>query len=137
MILDLLQNRKNFSRIAVPITLLLILASVFIPFYSSAQGLVPCNGPDCDYGKLIELAKNIINYLILFTIPLAAIAFAWAGFTFITAAGNESKISKAKEIFWKVSWGFIIVLTAWMIVYLITQALLSDTYVNDANFPIR
>src|SRR3989344_5583140 len=109
-----------------PVTAIFIVA--FLPFLVSAAGIVPCDGPDCDFPKLILLGQNIINYLILLSIPLAAVAFAYCGFLFLTAAGNESQIKKAKGIGWHVLWGFLAVLSAWLIVYFITQALLSTDY---------
>lgn len=110
------------------------------PVVVSAQskiisGLIPCgNAPagasleqikaqECGFDDLLFLGRKIINYLALLSIPITAIAFAWAGFLYISSGGSEGKIGKAKEIFWKVMWGFIFVLTAWLIVYTITQFL--------------
>lgn len=87
--------------------------------------------PDCDFVDLLNLAKKLIDFLIILSIPLAAIAFAYAGVLFLTAAGSSSQAAKAKAIFTKVLWGFFFVLTAWLIVRTITTALLKDgTYYN-------
>ncbi len=61
--------------------------------------------------------------MIALAIPLSAVAFAWAGFIYITAAGSEEKIKRAHSIFWKVAIGFLLVLGAWLIVFTITQFL--------------
>lgn len=95
-------------------------------------GLVPCGtelvtpgqGADyksvaegCKFEQFIILAKNIMNFL-LFTIavPIAAISFAWAGWLYLSASGNESKVQEAHRIFGYVVWGLCIALAAWLIV---------------------
>jgi len=126
------------------------IAPMVAPSTASAQGsiftdgLVPCGkivnttstseegtigavkkSNQCDFDDLLTLGRNIITFLVMLSIPLAAIAFAWAGFLYLTSAGNAGKIEKAKEIFWKVMWGFIFILTAWLIVRVITFFLAS------------
>lgn len=117
-----------------PIFLFVFLTATFAVFFPSAflyaQSIgIPCDGgptDECDFDDLIQLGKNIMNFLILLSIPVATIAFAWAGILMLTARGNESQISKAKEIFTKVLIGFLFVLTAWLIVQLITGALIKE-----------
>ena len=55
--------------------------------------------------------------------PVAAVAFAWAGVLYLTAAGDEGKIGKAHAIFTDVLIGLGIVLSAWLIVKLIVTGL--------------
>ena len=104
--------------------------SLFILFISpitaSAQGLVPCDGPDCGFGDLVQLANNLIDFLVLISLPLAAIAFAWAGFLYLSSGGSQDKIKRAHGIFFKVAIGLIIVLGAYLIVNLIVENLTGD-----------
>ncbi len=103
---------------------------------SSGGGLVSCgNSSDpraatacnlCDIGQLIQ---NIINFLILLSIPLSAALFAWAGILYFTAGGDHHKIDHAHKIFKAVFVGFVLVVTA----YLIVQTLLT-AIVNQQNF---
>lgn len=88
------------------------------------MAIVPsCSGP-CQYSDLIALANNIIKFLVLdISVPIATIAFVYAGFLYMTAVGDSGKISKAHEIFKKVIIGFIIAAAAWLIVHFILQAL--------------
>ena len=100
------------------------------------RGLVPCGTlTDADSGKIANpckfsdfliLANRIINLAILISAALAAIAFAYAGFLYTTAAGSMEQIKKAHEVFKNVAIGFIIVLSAWLIVYTIVQTLVPD-----------
>ena len=95
---------------------------------SAQEGIVPCTGTDCDFCSLIQLADNIIDYLIGLLAVLAAIMFAWAGFLMITAAGDTGKISRAKEIFTNVMIGVIITLAAWLIVDTVMKLLVNEEF---------
>lgn len=116
----------------------IILTAFIVPAFVFGQnqgggGIVPtsCDGPDCQFSHLLELGTRIMDYLILVSIPLAAIAFAYAGYLMLTAGGNEGKVSDAREIFTKVMIGFVFVLCAWIIVRAITSALLDpNEYYN-------
>ena len=90
--------------------------------------LVPCNGPDCDFNSLLQLIKNVMYFLIYISIPIAAVAFAWAGFLFMTAGGNAGQVGKAWGIFRKVGTGLVVILAAWLAVQAITSVLLKDEF---------
>ncbi len=97
-------------------------------------GLVQCGRGDnpgasdeCNFDQLVALIQRVITYIMVMSVPLASIVFAWAGFKYLTAAGNMSQIQEAHSIFRKVLFGFIIVLSAWLIVYGITSVLLRDS----------
>ena len=89
------------------------------------EGLVPCgndktnntvNNP-CTFNDLVTLAQTVINFLIFkIAAPLAAVMFIWAGFLYLTAAGNEGQVKKAHELFWAVFIGIVIALAAWLLV---------------------
>jgi hypothetical protein len=89
--------------------------------------------PKCNFNELMHLAGHILSALIYFAIPLAVIAFVYAGFQYLTAGGNEGQIKKAHEIFKDVGLGLIIVLTAWLIVNTILEGLLSPKAIECIN----
>ena len=93
---------------------------------SAESGLVPCDGADCGFNDLIQLAQNLINWMVYISVPIAAIVFTWAGMLYVTAAGDPGKIAKAHGLFKNVALGFVIVLAAWLIVYTITNSLLNE-----------
>lgn len=116
----------------------LIFSASFAPVFVQAKilsGIIPCGNSsigatpaqikaeECNFGDLLALGQNIIRTLVLLSIPITAIAFCWAGFLYLSSGGDTSKIKQAKEIFWKVMWGFIFILTAWLIVYAATSLL--------------
>ena len=97
------------------------------------SGLRPDCGADCGFSHLMQLANNIMRFIIMVAIPLTAIIFSYAGFLYITAAGNETQIHHAHDIFIKVATGFFFILAAWLIVYLITSNLLDPAYTTILN----
>lgn len=92
------------------------------------KDFIVCDGPNCDFGSLIELTKVIINNLIYISTILAVIAFIYIGFVLLTSGGDVGAKTKAKHAALSVLKGFIIILTAWFIVYTITSVLLNDGY---------
>lgn len=90
--------------------------------------LVPCKGADCDFNALMTLVNRVISFILYVSIPLAAISFSYAGYLYLSAAGDTGKIESAHEIFKKVLIGFIFILSAWLIVYAITNSLLSSDF---------
>lgn len=102
---------------------IILIFIIFLPSILSAQGLIPCNGPECNLCHLLLLGTNVINFLILIAIPLSAIAFAYAGFLLLISAGSEEKIKRAHKIFLKVAIGLIIVLGAYLIANLFVKGL--------------
>jgi hypothetical protein len=97
------------------------------PRPSTAAGLfIGCNEetkPDgtfvnpCGFDDLMLQINKFISFLIFdLAMPLAAIAFCYAGFLFMTSGSNPGNIEKAKSIFKSVLIGFVIALAAYLIV---------------------
>ncbi len=78
----------------------------------------------CDFNGLLDMINNTIDFL-LFTIatPLIALILCYAGFLLITSGGNSESRSKAKKIIKNVIIGYIIALTAWLVVHTILKTL--------------
>src|SRR3989344_4281733 len=120
-----------FKKISAFILPIFILGLLMTPLFVSAWIVPDCAGVngvsrECGFNDLVILAKNIINFLVQLSIPLSAAAFIYAGYLFLTSAGDESKIKQGKEIFTKVLKGLFFVLVGWLIVYTLTSALLRD-----------
>lgn len=82
--------------------------------YPLKEGFIPCN-----FKGLMMQAQFLINAAIVIGVLAAMIGFAYSGFLYIT--GTQENLKKAKSIFPKIFWGFIIMLTAWFIVYQILK----------------
>ena len=98
---------------------------LLLPKIAHAQGLIPasCVEEPCEWGQLVLMVQIVIHYLILIAGSLAAISFCYAGWLYITSAGDEGKVKTAKGIFLKVIIGLIFVLSAWLIVHEIVKSL--------------
>ncbi len=97
--------------------------------------LVPCgtasgvdNATSCNICSLATLTQNLINFLIMLSIPLSAALFAWAGILYFTSAANPGNISKAHKIFTSVFIGFAIALSGYLIVQTILNAFLNPSF---------
>ena len=79
--------------------------------------IVPCNTADtCNYNALITGVQRLLSFLITAASIIAVVLFVYAGFLLIFSGGNPSKRDRAKEIFWNTIVGFIIVISAWLII---------------------
>jgi hypothetical protein len=104
-----------------------------IPDPTFAAGLVPevCeDGSACSACHLIELANNVIKWLIGVLTIIFAVVVVVAGFKLVTSGGNTSARDSAKEMVTNALIGFILVLAAWLIIDTIMKGLLPDGMVN-------
>ena len=102
------------------------------------QTVIPCGNEvvdgrpvnPCQFGHLVLMVNAVIEWLILFSVPVAAIMFAFAGFLMVTASGSETQIARAKTVFTNVAIGFIFIISAWLIVELIVSVLVDEGFVT-------
>lgn len=115
------------------LTLLILICVFLVPVFVFAQEtnkpLIPCTN-DCDFDDLLTLVDNIIEWIILISVPVAAGVIAWAGILYMTT-GVASTKEKAKGIIQKVLIGFVAILSAWIIVTTIINSLLRDSFRDD------
>lgn len=88
-----------------------------------------CDGPDCGFDDLIELAVRLIDYLVLISVIVTAIVMAVAGFKLVANMGNPGAMNEAKRMMGKVVTGFVIILAAWLIIQALTSAFLQPSFV--------
>lgn len=74
-----------------------------------------------------EIAASVINVLMGFLGIIAVIIILIGGFQWMTAAGNEDKVSGAKKMMTAGVIGLVIVLAAWGITVFVLNALLNAT----------
>ena len=132
-------------------TAVLIFVAIAAPFSAQAVWLptypiVPCglssapasgeSGWDytkaCDFNGIVKLANNIISIGIYLAILVAVAMFAFAGWLYLTSAGDTGKMKQAHTIFTNAALGFVFVLAAWLLVTLILGALVCDP-ATDSN----
>jgi hypothetical protein len=97
--------------------------------------IVPCgtitdaNGKitnPCGFNDAVTLVSNIISFLIYAGMVLSGIAFIYVGWLYLSAGGDSGKVKQAKDILWKVIWGFVIMCSAWLLVKTIAGIFVED-----------
>jgi hypothetical protein len=70
----------------------------------------------CGWRDIILLINRIIKFMVYIAASLSAVAFAYAGFLYMTAFGSSGKIEQAHGIFKKTFMGILFVLMGWLLV---------------------
>lgn len=130
-----------------PLAVLLFAASIALalPVFTfaagtSGAGLVPCgatSGPqstECQACDLVQLLQKVIMFLIGLAIPIAVAMFAWAGILYFTSASAQENISKARSIFSSALFGFLIAITAWLVINTILNTILDKKQYPNSNW---
>ncbi len=89
-----------------------------IPAITLAQtgGIVPCNGPECQACHFVQLGQNLLKWFIGIMATVIAVVVAIGGLKMVMAGGNPGEISKAREMMTNALIGFVILLSAWLII---------------------
>lgn len=93
-------------------------------------GLVPA-GRDGDFSpegygtcEFVELINNVLQFLFVIASLIAVIIFIYAGFLMVASKGDVAQITKSKGMFMNVTIGFVIMLSAFLIVNTVLGVLL-------------
>ncbi|MDD3548408.1 MAG: hypothetical protein WC288_03020 [Candidatus Paceibacterota bacterium] len=98
----------NLSKTIIPIILLIML----LPAAIKAEGLLNIENPLKETSDISELINRIIDILFTVAIWVAPIIIVYAGFQYVTSAGNPEKIKSAQRTLIYAMIGFAIVLIA-------------------------
>lgn len=123
------QILKNPSKTSIVLfsALIFTLIPVLIIF---AAGL-NIENPLGETSDINTLVKNIINFLIILAVPITAILVVYAGFLYITSAGNDEKVKTAqKALIWAII-GFAIILVASSVPVIIEKFLSEEPTMTD------
>lgn len=108
-----------------------VVAVLFIlPMTVGAADLVPeCGGdgqPACQACYAVELVNNVVSWLVMILGVIAAILIVVAGARLVTSGGNASAMEAAKSSMTNLIIGYIIVLSAWLVMDYGLRALLVE-----------
>jgi len=132
---------KTFTKIAlIAAAFVAVVAPIAIASPALAQG-EPTPFSIEDVGSRIglggadlkETVLNIIQLLLGLMTLIAVALIIYAGFVWLTAAGNEENVEKAKRIISAAVVGLIIVLLAWAIVIFVARTTANVTNDGDAS----
>ncbi len=123
-------NAKKITRL---ITFVGLLSLVLVPAVTMAQANPPELG--LEYGEKIglgsndprEMAAQIIRVVLGFLGIIAVIIILIGGFRWMTAGGNEEKVTGARKLIVAGIIGLAIILAAWGISNFVINALLTAT----------
>lgn len=83
---------------------------------------------NCTFQDLLRAVQNFTNQLTIYVLAFTVVPIAYAGYLFMTSGGNAGARSKAKDMLVKVAIGIFFMLSAWLIVSLIANALLAPSF---------
>ena len=111
------------KKITFGLMVIVMLAMIVAPMTASAVGLDRGLGTTLELGTadLEETIVRIIQWALGFLGLVAVVLILYGGFVWMTAAGNEDKVSTAKKIISAAVVGLIIVLLAWAIVIFVVD----------------
>lgn len=92
-----------------------------IPAAQAGLTDVASNAPGVAKGTAFDLALRFINFAITAIGVLGVIMFIYAGFMYMTAAGDESKITKAKNAMTYAIVGIVVAVLGFVVVATVQQ----------------
>lgn len=98
-----------------------------------ADGLVPCEGPDCGTCELMQMATRVLEFLVQAAVFLAGVVFAWGGFKMVISGGESGSISEARGMMTNALVGIVIVLCAWLLIDTLLKLVVDDSVVGVWN----
>lgn len=116
---------KKFAKFALAAGAVMAVALPFMaqPTHAASILSIESVGSQIGLGNA-DLKKTVLNILQMVLGLLAFVAVIMVilgGFTWLTAAGNEEKVERAKKIISAAVIGLIIVLLAWAVVIFVTR----------------
>ena len=130
------KNNFNFFNITV-VSLVLMSAVIFLlPNISSAQILVP-QVDNLSTGSIEEIAGTVIQLVLGLLGLIALVIVLYAGFMWMTSAGNEEKISQAKKILTAGVIGLLIILASYAITSFILKTIQDGTGGGGYEYPVE
>lgn len=106
---------RSFRMPVAVLLLVSVYAVVFFPEYTYAA-LVPCNGTECEACHVVQLLRNVIDFLLWsVAAPLSIILLIYTGFMMFMNPGAEAR-KLLKGRIQNIFVGFLLALGAWVIV---------------------
>ena len=111
-----------------------------LPLIASAAGLnaaepgiFTCTEDPCTLKDLIGIISQAFDWAIKIVVPLATLAFLYAGILFVTSPADSGNVSQAKKIIWDALYGVGVALAAWLIV----KAIIAGLGGNPADYGLK
>src|SRR3989338_6473758 len=116
----------NIQKVANVISIFLVFALALVPLLAGAQFSAPSGGPIGNVSSVTGLIGRFIQILLADAGLIAVIFLIIGGFRYITAGGNEETAEEAKKTVTNAIIGIVIVILAFVIVRVISNALINQ-----------
>lgn len=88
------------------------------------EGVPPEYTQDCTKCDFLKLLKNLIDFVLLFIVPVVGtLLILISGFMILLGGATPATISRGKTIFWNVFIGIVIIATSWLMVNFLLKSL--------------
>ncbi len=118
----MMSYKINFVKIR-PVMLFVLISFVWVfPIGALAYNFIPCSGEasgiagtvKCDFNALLKLVSNVLNYLVASAAMVATFGIILAGIYYTMTPVSDKK-AQAKKILKDILYGFLIVLSAYLL----------------------
>ncbi len=98
-----------------------------IVFGAGDLGMVTCDGVDtaCTFCTLMTMVNNLIQWLFTMLALIAVMMLMYAGVQLVVSRGNSHAMEEVKGMLTNIVIGFVIILSAWLIVDTVMKMLLN------------
>ena len=87
---------------------------------ATSAGWIWVSGTDSlQEGKLIDVIKSFINWMLGMLALIALVVLLWGGFQMVTAAGDDAKYKKGFKILQQAAIGLVFIGVSWLLVSVI------------------
>ena len=118
---------KRWNSFLRPLALHGLVAVLLVaPLVAGARGLVPCGGygeEECGLKHIFIGINGIVQFLLMIGVFYGILMVSLAGFKLVMSQGNEGAVEEAKTRMTNVIIGFVIMLTAYLIVSTVLNVL--------------
>ena len=92
---------------------------------TNTQGVGISGTGTAQWGKLIDVIKTFINWMLGMLALVALVILLWGGFQMVTAAGDDAKYKKGFKILQQAAIGLVFIWVSWLVVSVIFWLLTS------------
>ncbi len=143
---------SDFSKKMFPVMNATLFAFVLIFFFvptfvhaaptpettSGNTGVVyQCIDGNCDFNDLVGAVQKLIKWGVGFALSFSVVVIAYAGSIYLMSGGSATERARANKMLASVAKGIVLVLAAWLIVTLITSALLTPEAQSGPGFILK
>ncbi|HEY0010814.1 MAG TPA: hypothetical protein VGB97_02775 [Candidatus Paceibacterota bacterium] len=98
-------------------------SSFFGPIIPQGGNICTCPGSAPDWGCILNVLQNVINFGVSFSIVLITLALVYAGFLFMTRGSSAEARQQARNVVTNSIVGLVVILCAWLVVDFVMKAI--------------